>query len=326
MREELIEKKSKRAKQVKVKKNGCSCPFHCYQILGLLSIFYNCYNFYFIWLPSFYSYPGYYITMLSIYTAILGVQLILYLYTSAIDPTDPLVKEEKAKIEGRESIESNSEMNFCNICFTHVSKNAHHCKRCNRCVNDFDHHCKWINNCVGGENYCAFIVLISFTFAWCLVHIINNIIFFCYLNNKGKINLFNFYKVDLWIMWLIFVIISTIIQLSSLIYLIYLIIFHIYIYNLNLSTYYYLKGYKKKSIKKKSKNKHKDEEMVVKKKVKSTKKKYQEKMDEYEDEASNNLALENKNKKYKKQNKKEDHFILESDVEITSPIMRLIML
>ena len=51
---------------------------------------------------------------------------------------------------------------YCSHCdLWYRGQRRYHCQRCNKCTTDFDHHCPYLNQCICGDNYQAFIVLVT---------------------------------------------------------------------------------------------------------------------------------------------------------------------
>ena len=84
--------------------------------------------------------------LITIYSFLHVLFLILYIQTTLINPTDSGNILSKSK--------------HCSICNKTKNFSSKHCARCDRCTLDFDHHCKWVNNCIGKLNYRQFIALI----------------------------------------------------------------------------------------------------------------------------------------------------------------------
>lgn len=104
------------------------------------------------------------------YSIIAIVVMVLWYFTTKIDPTDPTQILHRQSVAARELLPTHYFKYFCHTCQTCVSKDSFHCKRCNRCVDAFDHHCKWLNNCIGARNYIEFFSLIMAIEALVIMH------------------------------------------------------------------------------------------------------------------------------------------------------------
>ena len=142
------------------KVNGCSCPFHPYQLISMIGFGINTLIYYIIFAPSVNSnIPGMIIAI--ILNSILSILVFTFGFIATIiDSRDPTVDEERIKHSNNISIDSNDFEFYCKLCKTHVLERTKHCGTCNKCVLVFDHHCKWLNNCIGQTNYRYFISLI----------------------------------------------------------------------------------------------------------------------------------------------------------------------
>ncbi|KAL1140607.1 hypothetical protein AAG570_000537 [Ranatra chinensis] len=58
----------------------------------------------------------------------------------------------------------------CHLCNIETSgPRTKHCSVCNKCVGGFDHHCKWLNHCIGSRNYAVFLVCVVSAVLACFV-------------------------------------------------------------------------------------------------------------------------------------------------------------
>ena len=141
-----------------MKKNGLSWPLHPKQVVLWALILLLIAGFYGLLFP----------VLPSPHSAILGAWVSLSTFcvlvfgalATVIDPTDPVVYQEREARMSCRDFPYQLYTRVCSICTTHVELKTKHCGHCNRCVANFDHHCKWLNNCVGGLNYRAFFMLL----------------------------------------------------------------------------------------------------------------------------------------------------------------------
>ena len=162
-------------------------PLHIFQIstwlIGILDTLY-----FFGEVLPYMRYIEMVIIFAIIYFILALVVIVLDILTTISDPTDPIIYEERLRLqrematcnsEGLNEVKEklskhtkvdtrdylNSECTFVwDIWLTHVQNRTKHCRECNRWVSQFDHHWKWLNNWIGDRNYKKFIVLISFYF------------------------------------------------------------------------------------------------------------------------------------------------------------------
>ena len=141
-----------------MKKNGLSWPLHPKQLVLWVLILLLIAGFYGLLLPAL---PTPHSAIVGTWVS-LSATCVLFFGGSAtlIDPTDPVVYQEREARMSSQSFPYQLYSRICSICTTHVELKTKHCGHCNRCVADFDHHCKWLNNCVGGRNYRAFFLLL----------------------------------------------------------------------------------------------------------------------------------------------------------------------
>lgn len=102
-----------------------------------------------------------------IYATVLLNLIIIFLITSLIDTTDPLVKTKNQGL----TVISEDNLLYCEFCNLFVDVTCYHCWRCGRCSHGFDHHCKWIANCIAKENYKHFVYLIASLSIYLSLHI-----------------------------------------------------------------------------------------------------------------------------------------------------------
>ena len=160
----------------KVKINGWKWPLHIFQVLTwLIGAFDFLYMFGEVF--PYIRYREMLVIFMIGFMILTFVLLVLCIILTWSDPTDPVVYEERLKIqkelatwnsEGSNEICKmvskykvidtrdyvNSEWAFVwDICLTHVQNRTKHCREWNRWVSMFDHHWKWLNNCIGDKNY-----------------------------------------------------------------------------------------------------------------------------------------------------------------------------
>ncbi|RKP38332.1 DHHC palmitoyltransferase-domain-containing protein [Dimargaris cristalligena] len=105
---------------------------------------------------------------------------LLNIAVSALDPTDPVVKQAAVPRNPVYDLTpgilvNNLVTGVCDVCLVQTDFHTRHCKRCNRCVAGFDHHCKWLNTCIGSRNYRTFIALLAVGWITALGYLANSI-------------------------------------------------------------------------------------------------------------------------------------------------------
>ena len=99
----------------------------------------------------------------AIYLCIVFFLTVFVYRVTVADPTDKTVYKERFafEIDDQEQIkvfyDPKKYSLYCDVCETHVTENAKHCRVCNRCTSEFDHHCIWVSNDIGDENYIDFL-------------------------------------------------------------------------------------------------------------------------------------------------------------------------
>ena len=139
---------------MKVKRNGFGCPWDRLQMTAWGMMAYSTAVAYWqvvLRLPHLGQ-----LLYGTIFTLSQAAVLILGLFATCTDPTDPTVYNHRRAQQGLSSFDPDQYQAFCTICGTYVQLHSKHCGECNRCVSGFDHHCRWLNNCVGRANYRLF--------------------------------------------------------------------------------------------------------------------------------------------------------------------------
>jgi len=157
------------------KLHGFACPSHPLQIVSYLVFAFYVYVFFFIEIIALSTFKGVPYAISSVYILLVIATCTVTILATAIDPTDPTIKErQQRKNAGYSSSSSHSEVicsaefdYHCKICNSYVFNRTKHCKICDRCVDCFDHHCNWLNNCIGKKNYKHFIVLLILVLITC---------------------------------------------------------------------------------------------------------------------------------------------------------------
>jgi hypothetical protein len=137
-----------------MRKNGFSLPLSAKQIVSYLGYlaYGTCYNLFIVaQSPASWRSIEY-----LIFNALFATSISCHLFSSFIDPADPLIYTDKVPT-------TNSFSLSCSICNKTIQFYSRHCVICNKCVAGFDHHCAWINNCIGSRNHKSFLFLIIST-------------------------------------------------------------------------------------------------------------------------------------------------------------------
>jgi len=233
-------------KGTKSRKNGCTCPFHLFQIVVIVYFFVNISLFGVFWIPGFTSITALMVVGITIYGGLSILQMIIYIILSCVDHTDRYIKLKRSHPEEFDRYQKAKTLNYCQVCLTNVSKHAKHCKRCNKCVNNFDHHCKAINNCVAGKYYGLFIFFIIISILTSLFQIAMIILDYSCLNFFVRNNFKKNFKTDLYDIALCLLTFNVLTNALALMYLFYLLIFHFYLMANGMTTYEYILSRKNK--------------------------------------------------------------------------------
>lgn len=157
--------------------NGLQTPWHPQQVAGwlVLAAFGSCS--FGVLLPGLG--PDLYPVALFVLGSLFFLHVVSHVAALLIDPADPQLRRAAAAAGAATTVVpeldkskhahviENGKCHLCNIYTSgHRTK---HCGSCNKCVEKFDHHCKWLNHCVGARNYVAFVVSVVSASLACLV-------------------------------------------------------------------------------------------------------------------------------------------------------------
>lgn len=160
--------------------NGLQRPWHPQQVAGwlVLAAFGSCS--FGVLLPGLG--PDLYPVALFVLGSLFFLHVVSHVAALLIDPADPQLRRAAAAADSADAtttvvpeldkskhahVIENGKCHLCNIYTSgHRTK---HCGSCNKCVEKFDHHCKWLNHCVGARNYVAFVVSVVSASLACLV-------------------------------------------------------------------------------------------------------------------------------------------------------------
>uniref|UniRef100_A0A2S2NH20 Palmitoyltransferase n=1 Tax=Schizaphis graminum TaxID=13262 RepID=A0A2S2NH20_SCHGA len=259
-----------RRKQRRV--HGLQMPWHPQQVAGwlVLAMFGACS--FGVLLPGLG--PDVYPVALFVLGSLFFLHVVSHVAALLIDPADPQLRAlrddgvssrkpvpELDKTKHAHVIE-NGKCHLCNIYTSgHRTK---HCGSCNKCVEKFDHHCKWLNHCIGARNYVAFIVSVVSAVLACLVIVLVSsaelVIYNAdplnvehYLqpvfgsNQTIQVNqLFSVSRLP--VDRNVFVAIASaqcVLALVAMVLLLHLCVFHVYISALGITTYEYIRNYRR---------------------------------------------------------------------------------
>lgn len=247
--------------------NGLQMPWHPQQVAGwlVLATFGACS--FGILLPGLG--PNLYPVVLFVLGSLFFLHVVSHVAALLIDPADPQLRHDNRtntavpeldKAKHAHVIE-NGKCHLCNIYTSgHRTK---HCGSCNKCVEKFDHHCKWLNHCIGARNYVAFIVSVVSAVLACLVIVLvssaelvlyntdpSNVEHYLrpiFFNRTIQINqLFSVSRLP--VDRNAFVAIASVqcaLALIAMVLLLHLCVFHVYISALGITTYEYIRNYRR---------------------------------------------------------------------------------
>jgi len=128
---------------------------------------------------------------------------------------------------------------FCWVCQARVGCTSMHCKFCNKCVSNFDHHCQWLNTCIGDANYTYFTKCVASLCVMSYLHV------FCSI--AVLVSHFNVVDENSWwfsssnnMIWIIFTILFLILNIGVALLITQLLLFHLQLYNKQITTYEYI--------------------------------------------------------------------------------------
>lgn len=161
--------------------NGLQTPWHPQQVAGwlVLAAFGSCS--FGVLLPGLG--PDLYPVALFVLGSLFFLHVVSHVAALLIDPADPQLRRAAAAADSAADgtttvvpeldkskhahVIENGKCHLCNIYTS--GRRTKHCGSCNKCVEKFDHHCKWLNHCVGARNYVAFVVSVVSASLACLV-------------------------------------------------------------------------------------------------------------------------------------------------------------
>lgn len=256
--------------------NGLQMPWHPQQVAGwlVLAAFGTCS--FGILLPGLG--PDLYPITLFVLGSLFFLHVVSHVAALLIDPADPQLRAlssscrhgdqkttaipEFDKSKHAHVIE-NGKCHLCNIYTSgHRTK---HCGSCNKCVEKFDHHCKWLNHCIGARNYVAFIVSVVSAVLACLVIVLVSSAELLLYNadpanvehylgpifgsNETTLQVHQLFSVSrLPVERNMFVTIASTqcaLALITMVLLLHLCVFHVYISALGITTYEYIRNYRR---------------------------------------------------------------------------------
>lgn len=255
-----------RRKQRRV--HGLQMPWHPQQVAGwlVLATFGACS--FGVLLPGLG--PDVYPVALFVLGSLFFLHVVSHVAALLIDPADPQLRggmssrkpvPELDKTKHAHVIE-NGKCHLCNIYTSgHRTK---HCGSCNKCVEKFDHHCKWLNHCIGARNYVAFIVSVVSAVLACLVIVLVSSAELVIYNSdpvhvdhylrpvfgsNQTIQVNQLFSVSrLSVDRNVFVTVASVqcvLALVAMVLLLHLCVFHVYISALGITTYEYIRNYRR---------------------------------------------------------------------------------
>lgn len=250
--------------------NGLQMPWHPQQVAGwlVLATFGACS--FGILLPGLG--PSLYPIALFVLGSLFFLHVVSHVAALLIDPADPQLRAlggPKCR-EAVPDLDKNKhahviENGKCHLCNIYTSGHrTKHCGSCNKCVEKFDHHCKWLNHCVGARNYVAFIVsVVSAVLACLVIVLVSSVELVLYNVDPLRVEhylrplfsnhtvlqasqLFSVSRVP--VDREMFVAIATMqcfLALIAMVLLLHLCLFHVYISALGITTYEYIRNYRR---------------------------------------------------------------------------------
>ncbi|KAL5240958.1 hypothetical protein ACI65C_008368 [Semiaphis heraclei] len=259
-----------RRKQRRV--HGLQMPWHPQQVAGwlVLAMFGACS--FGVLLPGLG--PDVYPVALFVLGSLFFLHVVSHVAALLIDPADPQLRalrdNEESKRKSVPELDKTKhahviENGKCHLCNIYTSSHrTKHCGSCNKCVEKFDHHCKWLNHCIGARNYVAFIVSVVSAVLACLVivlvssaelviyntdpvHVEHYLRPMFGTNQTIQVNqLFSVSRLS--VDRNVFVAIASAqcaLALIALVLLLHLCVFHVYISALGITTYEYIRNYRR---------------------------------------------------------------------------------
>lgn len=249
--------------------NGLQMPWHPQQVVGwlVLATFGACS--FGILLPGLG--PNLYPIALFVLGSLFFLHVVSHAAALLIDPADPQLRAldrdngpktvpELDKNKHSHVIENGK----CHLCNIYTSgRRTKHCGSCNKCVEKFDHHCKWLNHCIGARNYVAFIVsVVSAVLACLVIVIVASAELLLYNTDSTRVErylkpmfsnrtvqsnqLFSVSRMP--VDRNMFVAIASVqcaLALIAMVLLMHLCVFHVYISALGITTYEYIRNYRR---------------------------------------------------------------------------------
>lgn len=146
--------------------HGLQLPLHPLQLAGWFAILLSALATFLVLIPALSTEIRQPISALV--SILFATHAVSHLAALLIDPADSGLrrKENRQRRQrvpdfDREKYAHVIEDGRCHLCEIRTADaRTKHCSSCNKCVAKFDHHCKWLNHCVGGKNYTAFLACV----------------------------------------------------------------------------------------------------------------------------------------------------------------------
>ncbi|XP_050420102.1 uncharacterized protein LOC126833034 [Adelges cooleyi] len=246
--------------------NGLQRPWHPQQVAGwlVLAAFGACS--FGVLLPGLGPnlYPG----VLFVLGSLFFLHVVSHFAALLIDPADPQLRVRRDVLKPVPELDKAKhahviENGKCHLCNIYTSSRTKHCGSCNKCVEKFDHHCKWLNQCVGARNYVAFVVSVVSAVLACLVivllsatelllyHVdplrVENYLRPWFSNDTVQANqLFSVSRLPVdRDSFLMIAMLQCALALIAMVLLLHLCVFHAYISFLGITTYEYIRNYRR---------------------------------------------------------------------------------